>query len=99
MLYHDPAGRMIGSCLNDSVDALQGLFDVLLTIAAHHAIDQYYAEVLYVNNTYQFSDYIRYDINMFPEEMKRKQRDEHFPLDLQNAYDLGKRLTEMAINE
>lgn len=55
-----------------------------------------YAEILYVNNTYQFSDYSRYDINMFPEEMKRKQRDEHFPLDLQNAYELGRRLAEKA---
>lgn len=26
---------------------------------------------MYVNNTYQFKDYIRYDINMFPEEMKK----------------------------
>lgn len=49
-------------------------------------------EILYVNNTYQFSDYNRYDINMFPEKMKRKQRDEHFPVDIQNAYELGKRL-------
>ena len=51
-------------------------------------------EILYVNNTYQFSDYNRYAINMFPEEMKRKQLEEHFPIDLQNAYDLGKRLSE-----
>lgn len=49
-------------------------------------------ELLYVNNTYQFNDYSRYDINMFPEEMKRKQRDEHFPVDLQNAYELGRQL-------
>ena len=53
-------------------------------------------ELLYVNNTYQFTDYSRYDINMFPEEMKRKQRDEHFPVDLQNAYELGKRLAAEA---
>lgn len=53
-------------------------------------------EVLYVNNTYQFSDYNRYDVNMFPEEMKRKQREEHFPIDLQNAYELGKRLAAEA---
>lgn len=49
-------------------------------------------EILYVNNTYQFSDYSQYDINMFPEEEKRKQLEEHFPLDLQNACELGKRL-------
>lgn len=54
------------------------------------------SEILYVHNTYQFADYNRYDCNMFPEEMKRKQRDEHFPVDLQNAYELGKRLVEKA---
>lgn len=53
-----------------------------------------YCELLYVNDTYQFSDYSRYDINMFPEEAKRKQRDEHFPIDLQNAYELGKRVCQ-----
>lgn len=53
-----------------------------------------YCELLYVNNTYQFTDYSRYDINMFPEEMKRKQLEENFPKDLQNAYELGKRLVE-----
>lgn len=53
-----------------------------------------YCELLYVNDTYQFSDYSRYDCNMFPEEAKRRQRDEHFPVDLQNAYELGRRLCE-----
>lgn len=53
-------------------------------------------EILYVNNTYQFSNYSRYDVNMFPEEMKRKQRDEYFPVDLQNAYELGKQLAAEA---
>ena len=55
-----------------------------------------YCEILYVNNTFQFNDYSRYNCNMFPEEFKAKQRDEHFPVDLQNAHDLGKRLAEMA---
>ena len=53
-----------------------------------------YSEILYVNNTYQFKDYSRYDINMFPEEMKKKQLEEQFPIDLQNAYELGQRLVE-----
>lgn len=55
-----------------------------------------YSETLYVCNTYQFSDYSRYDFNLFSEEEKRKYRDEHFDTDLQNAYDLGKRLVEKA---
>ena len=56
-----------------------------------------YSETLYVCNTYQFTDYSRYDFNLFREEDKRKYRDEHFPVDLQNAFDLGKRLTEKAL--
>ena len=53
-----------------------------------------YNEVLYSCDTYQFTDYSRYDCNMFPEEKKRAQRDTQFPVDLQNAYDLGKRLAK-----
>lgn len=55
-----------------------------------------YSETLYVCNTYQFNDYSRYDFNLFSEEDKRKYRDEHFGIDLQNAYELGRRLVEKA---
>ena len=55
-----------------------------------------YAETLYACNTYQFSDYSRYDFNLFSEEEKRQYRDQHWQTDLQNAYDLGKRLVDMA---
>ena len=51
-----------------------------------------HCETLYVCNTYQFNDYSRYAMTMFNEEAKRKYRDEHFPIDLQNAYELGQRL-------
>ena len=49
-----------------------------------------------VCNTYQFSDYSRYAMTVFKEEDKRKYRDEHFETDLQNAYELGKRLVKKA---
>ena len=55
-----------------------------------------YNEVLYSCDTYQFTNYDRYDVNMFPEEKKRGQRERQFPIDLQNAYDLGKRLAQRA---
>lgn len=55
-----------------------------------------YAETLYACNTYQFNDYSRYDFNLFSEEEKRQYRDQHWQTDLQNAYDLGKRLVDMA---
>lgn len=55
-----------------------------------------YSETLYACNTYQFNDYSRYDFNLFSEEDKRRYRDEHFAIDLQNARNLGRRLVEMA---
>lgn len=57
-----------------------------------------YSETLYVCNTYQFNDYSHYDFNLFSEEDKRHYRDEHFAIDLQNAFNLGKRLVEKAAN-
>ena len=51
-------------------------------------------EVLYSCDTYQFKDYSRYDVNMFDEAKKREQHEKQFPIDLQNAYELGKRLVK-----
>lgn len=55
-----------------------------------------YNELLYINNTYQFNDYSRYDFNLFSEEDKRKYRDEHFDIDLENAYKMGVSLAKKA---
>lgn len=55
-----------------------------------------YNETLYACDTYQFTDYSRYDCNMFSEEKKREHREKQFPIDLKKAYELGKRLTEKA---
>ena len=54
-----------------------------------------YCETLTAYNTYQFSDYSKYMADMGDEKAKAKQRDEQFPKDLEKAFDLGKRLTEM----
>lgn len=56
-----------------------------------------YNEVLYSCDTYQFSNYSRYDCNMFSEEKKREHREKQFPVDLKRAYDLGARLAEKAV--
>lgn len=55
-----------------------------------------YCEDLWSYDTYQVKDYSRYDINMFDEGAKRKQREQQFPRDLQAAYALGMRLVERA---
>lgn len=40
-------------------------------------------------DTYQFNDYSLYENTIFKEEDKAKVRDEQFPQDLENAYNLG----------
>lgn len=58
-----------------------------------------YSETLYAFNTYQFNDYSRYDFNLFSEEDKRRYRDEHFDIDLHNAFELGQRLVAKATQQ
>ena len=58
-----------------------------------------YSEVLYSCDTYQYNDYSRYEGNLFEESKKREHRDKQFPIDLKNAYELGKRLAELSKNE
>lgn len=54
------------------------------------------AEMLYCNDTYQFSDYSKYNIS--PDRAdpmhKEKHRDKQFPVDLQHAYELGRRICQ-----
>ena len=54
------------------------------------------SETLYACNTYQFTDYSRYDITLFSEEEKRAYRDAHFTDDLAAARALGQRLVVQA---
>ena len=49
-------------------------------------------EVLYVNDTFQFSDYDKYESSMFDPVHKAKMRETQFPQDLQKAFQLGKNL-------
>ena len=49
-------------------------------------------EVLNVADTFQFDDYSKYASSMFDPEAKKKRRDEQFPEECRQAYELGKRL-------
>lgn len=49
-------------------------------------------EVLYVCDTFQFSDYSLYESGMFDADAKKAARQKLFPQDLQKAYELGKKL-------
>lgn len=54
-----------------------------------------YCETLYAFDTFQYTDYAKYDCDLFDAEHKAKVRDEQFPKDLQKAYEMGKRLATM----
>jgi len=47
---------------------------------------------LVANDTYQFNDYSKYVAPLFDEKKKRKVKEEQFPKDCHNAFDLGLRL-------
>lgn len=49
-------------------------------------------EVMYSYDTYQFSDYSKYESSYFSEELKEKQRRLQFPIDCQKAFEIGKNL-------
>lgn len=50
-------------------------------------------ETIYANDTLQFDDYSKYVCTVFSEEHKKRVQKEHFPIDMQNAFNLGVRLT------
>ena len=49
-------------------------------------------EVLYCCDTWQFDDYSKYHAGRFDVQAKAKRREEQFPIDKKNAYELGKRM-------
>lgn len=65
------------------------------TSALNHILG--YAESLYSYDTYQFADYSKYNCDLFDEKEKAKTREIQFPKDMEKAFDLGKRLTEMNV--
>jgi multimeric flavodoxin WrbA len=52
------------------------------------------SEVLVCNDTYQFDDYSKYNAPMFDEKHKAEVKAKQFPIDCQNAFDLGVRLVQ-----
>lgn len=54
-------------------------------------------EILKPFDTYQFNNYERYDAATFSEPHKAEVRDTQFPKDIEQAYELGKRLVRESI--
>ena len=55
-----------------------------------------YTETLCTYQSYQFSDYSRYDVMEGTQQARAKYREEQLPKDLEVAYKLGQRLVELA---
>lgn len=56
-----------------------------------------YTETLCSYNSYQFKNYELYDVMEGTQEIRAKYKDEQLPIDLHNAYNLGKRLVAKAM--
>ena len=54
-----------------------------------------YAEGLYSYDTTQFADFSKYNCDLFDEHHKHEVQEKQFPIDMQKAFDLGKKLTQM----
>lgn len=49
---------------------------------------------IFAYDTYQFSDYDKYVVEVFDKNKKLKQKEEQFPKDLQKAFEAGKNMAE-----
>jgi len=54
-------------------------------------------ETLYSYNTYQYSDYSKYEHSIFSEPEKAKHKKEQFPIDCEQAFQLGTRLARKVL--
>ena len=63
-------------------------------LAANRVLKGTAPRTLYVNDTFQFDDYSKYETSAFNAEEKMKRRKEEFPKDCQKAFELGRRLMQ-----
>ena len=71
-------------------------YDILMDVNARQLGMFGPMEILYSFDTYQFNDYSRYDAAMIPAEHKKQMHETQFPKDLENAYEMGKRLVKLS---
>lgn len=95
---HKPVQTAIIYTMNCPEDLSHKIgYDTLLGFTGEEMGRLYgYNEILCSYETLQVNDYSRYDMNLFSEEQRRERHDTQFPIDLENAFELGKRLTEKA---
>ena len=54
-----------------------------------------YAESVYSYDTTQFADFSKYNCDLFDENHKKQVQETQFPIDMENAFNLGKKLVQM----
>lgn len=69
-------------------------YDILMDVNAKQLGMFGPTEILYSFDTYQFNDYSRYDAAQLDVERKTEKLQSQFPIDLEKAYELGKRLVK-----
>ena len=81
-----------------TMNATQEFYDKMYKKEFEHYMDKFKRlngdVVLYpCYNTLQVSDYSKFNMSSFDENVKKKTHDELFAMDLQNAYNLGYQLS------
>ncbi|MBL4930446.1 flavodoxin family protein [Clostridium paridis] len=91
------AGFIYTMNINEKLSDESGIKGVLRTHQKH--IERMLGrqlELLYCYDTYQFTDYDKYESSIFSKEAKAKQKTEQFPIDCKEAFEMGVRLAENA---
>ena len=102
MTYNEGYRSVFPGKVNVGFIFTMGVPEKLLKQVKYEDVFQFYQERLkmlngaseYMTSTdsYQFSDYSKYEASMFDEKHKAQVKAEQFPIDCQNAFDLGARL-------
>lgn len=83
------------NCPSEEVYQNNG-YNILMDTSAHQLGMFGSVSILRSYDTFQFNDYSRYDAAQIDAVHKAEVHDTQFPIDLDNAYELGKRIVEQA---
>lgn len=89
-----PVGFIYTMNVNQSVLEVSGYQQRLESMEQAVARILGMSESIFVTDTYQFDDYSKYAVTSFNVEEKTKRRQEEFPKDCKNAFDMGVRMVK-----
>ena len=89
------------SAMNVTEEFRKENYDVQMENTVHwlEMIFHHRPDTCFATNTYQFTDYGKYDAELWDEADKRKWREEQFPKDCQTAFEIGRRMAETLSKE